>query len=275
MAVGLGIFYFWPMVRTFYFSFTKWGPFGGGEWTGLDNYRRMASEPDVWHALLVSLGYTGIMLLGIPIAAVIANLLNIRNLRFLTAYRTLFFLPVVTMPVAVAIVWRALFNSTYGPINYLLSIVGIPKQNWLSEPGLALISLGIVGIWMSLGQQIIILLAGLQGIPRDIYEAAELDGVNWLQRYRYITLPLLTPTIFFLTVLSVVGTLQMFDLLYVMIDPGNPALQSTRTIVYLFYQEGFLKNDKGFAAAIAFLLAAIILLLTMIQFRLQKRWVHY
>ncbi|WP_051299543.1 carbohydrate ABC transporter permease [Arthrobacter castelli] len=275
MTLGLSIFYLWPLVRTFFLSFTKWGAFGGTEFTGLENYERLINDSDVWQALLVSFGYTGIVLLGIPVAIVMAVLLNQKNLKWLTGYRVLFFLPVVTMPVAAALVWRLLYNGRYGAINYILSWFGIDGPSWLTQPGLALVAIGIVGVWLLLGQQIIILLAGLQGVPRTLLESSAIDGANAVQRFRYVTLPLLTPSIFFVVVITVIGCLQMFDLVFVMLEPGNPALASTKTIVYYFYQVGFVYNDRGYAAAIAFLLMVIIFILTALQFRLQKRWVHY
>lgn len=274
-TIGLAIFNFWPMIRTFYFSFTEWGPFGGHEFTGLQNFHRLIDDPEVWRAIGVTLAYAAMQVLALPIAAVVATMLNQRDLRWLSGFRVLYFLPVVTMPVAAAMVWRLLLNGDYGPINEALSFVNIDGPRWLTQPGTALIALGLVGIWISLGQQIIILLAGLQGIPRELYEAGDLDGVGTVQKFWYITLPLLTPTIFFLMILTTLNSLQMFDILFVMLDPSNPAIKSIKTIVYLFYETGFVDNDRGYAAAIAFLLLALILLFTIVQFRLQKRWVHY
>lgn len=275
MVLGLGLFYLWPVVRTAYFSFTKWGAFGGSTWIGLGNYRSLFHDHEVLQALRNTAIYTLIVLLAVPIAMVVAAMLNQRGLRGVSVYRVFYFLPVVTIPAAVAIVWRLLYNGDYGIINYLLSLVGIKGPYWLSSPTFALVAISIVGIWMVLGQQIIIFLAGLQAIPQELHEAAAIDGAGPARRFMSVTVPLLTPSIFFVTVLSVIGTFQMFDLMYVMIDPNNPAIAQTRTIVYLFYERGFIDNDRGYAAAIAFLLFGIIMLLTLVQFRLQKRWVHY
>jgi multiple sugar transport system permease protein len=275
MVLGLGVFYLWPVVRTAYFSFTKWGAFGGSTWIGFGNYRNLFHDHEVLQSLRNTAVYTLIVLLAVPIAMIVAAMLNQRGLRGVSAYRVFYFLPVVTIPAAVAIVWRLLYNGDYGPINYVLSLVGIKGPYWLSSPTFALIAISIVGIWMVLGQQIIIFLAGLQAIPQDLHEAASIDGAGPVRRFVSVTMPLLTPSIFFVTVLSVIGTFQMFDLMYVMIDPNNPAIAQTRTIVYLFYERGFIENDRGYAAAIAFLLFGIIMLLTLVQFRLQKRWVHY
>jgi len=274
-AIGLGVFYIWPVVQTFYFSFTTWGPFGGHTFSGLANYREIVKDPDVRQALWNTLLYTLLGLLGLPISLVIAAVLGRPGRRGVSVYRTLMFLPVVTMPAAVAIVWRWLYNGDYGVINYLLGRVGIPKPYWLSDPHTALVAVVVVGIWSTIGYNMVILMAGLQSIPRLYYEAAEIDGAGPVRQLWSITIPLLSPTLFFVTVLSVIGSLQMFDLVYVMIGKTNPALPQTRTVVYLFFQKAFIENDRGYAAALAFLLLLIIVAITGLQFRLQKRWVHY
>jgi multiple sugar transport system permease protein len=275
-ALGLLIFYMWPVVRTLYFSFTEWGAFGSYEWTGLDNYRELIVDPGVRGALRNTLIYSVLVVgLGIPLAVVVAVLLNQKGLRGVGLYRTLFFIPVVTMPVAVAIVWQWIYNGDFGILNYLLSLVGIDGTSWLTNPDTALFAVVVVGIWMALGYNVVILLAGLQGIPQQYYEAAELDGAGPIRRFFSITVPLLSPSIFFVTVLSVIETLQVFDLIFVMIEPTNPALPRTQSVVYLFYQQAFVANNRGYAAAIVMALLVLILGITVLQFRLQRRWVHY
>jgi multiple sugar transport system permease protein len=281
-GLGLLVFYLWPVLQTAYLSFTHAGPFGGeGEWTGLKNYREMLADPEVGQALVNTLLYTALGLIGIPLAIVFAALLSRAGLRGATVYRTLFFLPVVTTPVAVAMIWRWLYNGDFGIINYLLSLAGLHGPHWISDPHTVLYAMVVVGMWMSLGYNLVIFLAGIQGIPRQYYEAAELDGAGGFTRFRRITLPLLSPSIFFVTVVSVIGTLQMFDIVYVVMGGTgqsartNPALPRGETIVYLFYDKAFQTNDKGYAAAIAMLLLVLIVALTTVQFRLQRRWVHY
>jgi multiple sugar transport system permease protein len=281
-GLGLLVFYLWPVLQTAYLSFTHAGPFGGeGEWTGLKNYREMLADPEVGQALVNTLLYTALGLIGIPLAIVFAALLSRAGLRGATVYRTLFFLPVVTTPVAVAMIWRWLYNGDFGIINYLLSLTGLHGPHWISDPHTVLYAMVVVGMWMSLGYNLVIFLAGIQGIPRQYYEAAELDGAGGFTRFRRITLPLLSPSIFFVTVVSVIGTLQMFDIVYVVMGGTgqsartNPALPRGETIVYLFYDKAFQTNDKGYAAAIAMLLLVLIVALTTVQFRLQRRWVHY
>ena len=274
-ALGITVFYLWPTVRTLIISFTKSGPFGGSEWVGIENYARLFQDPELIGALRNTAIYTVIALIGIPIAVGIAALLNTTGLKGRSAYRTLYFIPVVTMPAAIALVWRMIYNGDYGVLNAALGAVGIDGRSWLTDPGTALVAIAVVGIWAGLGTNIVIFLAGLQGIPDTIMEAADLDGAGPVRKFFSITIPLLSPSIFFVSVISVIGALQVFDLIYMMLGRSNPAMPNTRTVVYLFYEAGFLDNDRGYAAAVAFLLLVIILLLTVVQFRLQKKWVHY
>jgi multiple sugar transport system permease protein len=275
LMIGLFIFYLWPVFQTFYFSFTKWGAFGKYKWTGLTNYEHLLHDPDLGRALLNTVVY---ILLSVPgsliLAILVAVLLN-QKIRGVGIYRTLYYLPAVTMPAAIAMVWRWLYNGDYGLINYLLSLVGLHGPRWLSDPAIALYSIILVAIWGAIGSNMILFLAGLQGIPSVYYEAAAIDGAGTLPRFFRITLPLLSPTIFFALVTSLIGAFQVFDLIFLMTGPNSPALDATKTIVYLFYQYAFITNDKGYAAAIAVLLFVIILVITLVQFRLQRRWVHY
>ena len=274
-GLGLLVFYLWPILRTLYFSFTDWGAFGSYEWTGLENYRTLVGDEVVVEALRNTFLYAFLVLLGIPLSVVVATLLNTKGLRGVGLYRTLYFLPVVTMPVAVAIVWQWIYNGQFGILNFLLSLVGIEGTSWLTNPDTALVAIGAVGIWMSLGYNVVILLAGLQGIPAHYYEAAQIDGAGPVRRFFSITVPLLTPSSFFVTVLQLIHALQVFDLVFVMIEETNPALPRVRSVVYLFYQEAFVNNDRGYAAAIVMALLIVILVMTLVQFRLQRRWVHY
>ncbi|MCW3844579.1 sugar ABC transporter permease [Micromonospora yasonensis] len=280
MTIGLAVFYLWPIAQMFYYSFTKSGPFGGQTWIGTANYHALVDEPSVVQAVVNTLVYTAIQLAGIPLAVLFATLLNQRGLRGRSIYRALYFLPVVTMPVAVAMLWRWMYNGDYGVINYLLSMVGVRGMHWAADPSVALYAVAAIGIWMSLGYNLVIFLAGLQGIPAEYYEAAAIDGSGAARTFLRITVPLLSPSIFFATILTMINSLQMFDLAYMMMSTpsgasGNPALPRVRTIAYLFYQKAFVEHDLGFGAAIAFVLLGFILVMTFIQFRLQKRWVHY
>ncbi|GAA1970884.1 sugar ABC transporter permease [Nocardioides panacihumi] len=274
-TVGLFLFYLWPAAETLYESFTTSGPFGGHTWTGLDNYRQLVHDPELRQAFVNTLWYTLIALLGVPISLVLAVLLAKPGRRFVTTYRVLMFLPAVTMPAAIAIVWKWLFHHDYGLINIGLAKVGIHGPYWLSDPHTALVAVAMVGMWAGIGYGVIIMMAGLQSISPHYYEAAEIDGAGPVRRFFAITVPLMSPTIFFMTVLTVISTLQMFDLIYVMIGSSNPALPQTRTVLYFFYEHTFNQNDRGYGSAIAFSLLAVVVLVTAVQFALQKRWVHY
>jgi multiple sugar transport system permease protein len=281
-GLGLLVFYLWPVLQTGYLSFTHSGPFGGAaQWTGLANYRELVHDPEVGRALRNTVAYTVLGLIGVPIAVFFAALLSKPGLRGVAVYRALFFLPVVTTPVAVAMIWRWLYNGDFGIVNYLLSLVGVHGPHWIADPRTALYAMVVVGVWMGLGYNLVIFVAGIQAIPRHYYEAAELDGAGPVQQFFRITVPLLSPTVFFVSVVSVIGSLQLFDLVYVLMGGSaqssrtNPAFPNTETIVYLFYAKAFQTNDKGYGAAIAMLLLIIIVVLTAVQFRLQKRWVTY
>jgi len=271
---GISLFFLWPIVQTFYYSFTEWGVFGGSTFTGVANYVRLLADPQLYSALGNTLLYTGIVLLGIPIAVYIASLLNTPGLRFASFYRVLFFLPYVAMPTAVAMVWRIIFNGDFGILNYVLSLVGIDGPYWTSTPGFAMLAVAIVGLWSSLGFSMIILAAGLKNIPPELYEAAELDGATPWRRFTSVTVPLLTPSIFFVLIITIISSFQLFDLLYALLGSSNPVLPKSMSLVYFFYSQGFVSNDKGYAAAIAMVIFVIIGLVTVLQFRLQKRWVN-
>ena len=275
-GIGLAVFYLWPVARGIELAFEKVGPFGGSTWVGLDNFVQVFTQPDLARALLNTLLYAAIALVGIPVALVVASLLNTPGLRFRGTFRVLYFLPVVTMPVAVALVWRLLLNVDTGVVNAVLHGLRLPAVAWLSTPVLNIVVIALVGIWMGLGTQIIIFVAAIQGVPDSLYEAAELDGASPVRRFFAITVPLISPTTFFLCILSVIASMQVFDLIFLMIDPmSNPAYPESKSMVSLFFDKGFVVHDQGFAAAIAVVLLVIILVLSAIQFRLQRRWVHY
>ncbi|WP_269939418.1 carbohydrate ABC transporter permease [Arthrobacter sp. HY1533] len=272
---GMGLFYVWPVLQTFYYSFTKWGVFGGSKFIGIENYVRLLSDSEIPQSLLNTALYTAIVLLGIPIAMVLSALMETPGMKLAGFYRTLYFIPYITMPAAVGIVWRLIFNGDFGPINWFLSLFGIQGPYWTSTPGFALVAVALVGLWMSMGFNLIIMGAGMREIPREMYEAAEMDGASRLRQFFSITVPLLTPSIFFVSVLTVIGGFQLFDLLYIMMGKSNLAMPQTQSLVYIFYNQAFLQNDKGYAAAIGILILAVIAILTFIQFRVQKRWVNY
>lgn len=273
-SLGLLVFYTWPLIQSVYFSMTEWGAFGKYEWTGLENYERLLQDTELWLALKNTIIYTVITVpLSIMISLIVAVLLA-RKIRGLSLYRMLYYLPVVTMPAAIAMVWRWLYHAEFGIINYVLGIFSVEGPRWLTDPDLALYSVIIVAVWSSIGSNMILLLSGLQGISSQYYEAASIDGANAFTQFIRITIPLLTPTLFFVTVMSLIGAFQVFDLIFMMLPP-SAALESTQTVVYLYYKHAFMMGDKGYATTIAMLLFVIIMAVTYVQLRLQKRWVHY
>ncbi|MEV4808823.1 carbohydrate ABC transporter permease [Micromonospora avicenniae] len=273
--IGLVAFYVWPFLTTFGKSFMDVPAFGPGTFTGVDNYTELLGDDRFWQALRNSALYTVILLLGVPVAIVLAALIEQVG-RGRALYRVLFFLPVVTLPVAVSMVWRFIYNGDFGLLNYVLSLVGVPGQYWVADATFTIYAVGVVGIWMSLGINLIILGAGLQSIPQDLYEASSLDGAGRVRQFFRITLPLLSPSVFLVTVLTVISALQMFDLIFVMLrSVNNTALADSKTIVYLFYEKAFVEFDQGYGAAIAIVLLMVIMAATLVQFRLQRRWVFY
>ncbi|WP_322907675.1 sugar ABC transporter permease [Paenibacillus campi] len=273
--LGLMFFYMWPVIQTFYFSFTEWGDFGKYHWAGLSNYETMLHDPDVWHTLRNTLLYTFLSVpISIALSIVVATLLN-QKIKFIYLYRTLYFLPVVTMPAAVAMVWKWLFNSDYGLLNQLLHKLSIEGPMWLTDPLVAPFAVIIVGVWSSIGYNMVIFLAGLQGISKSYYEAADLDGAGFIRKFWTITLPILSPTVFFASLISIINAFQVFDLIWMMIGDKNIALDTTQSLVYFFYQQAFVLNNEGYAAAVAVLLFTLIMIVTIIQMKLQSKWVHY
>lgn len=273
--LGLIILNLIPVFETFILSFQKSGDFGSYEWAGFENYTRLFTDPQVWQATANTLKYAIIVVpITVALSLIVAVLLN-QKIKGKSIYRVIYFLPMVAAPAAVAMVWKWLFNSEFGLINYLLGVIGIEGPQWVSDPNFALIAIVIVGIWSAVGYNMILLLAGLQEIPKDYYEAASIDGAGPIRQFFTITLPLVSPTMYFVVVTSVISAFQVFDIIFMMIDKTSMALESTQSLVYLFYQHSFTVNDKGYGSAIIMLLLAIIMVVTFIQSKVEKKWVHY
>ena len=244
--------------------------FSNVEFIGVDNYVALANDPDFWRAL----GNTGLfVIVGVPAIVVlslgIALLLERSGGRFARALRSFYFVPAVTGIVAISLVWGYLYNTQFGLFNYLLSLVGIPQVQWLSDPVLAKFSVALVAIWRGTGLNIIIFLAALQGIPHEYREAAALDGASTWRTTRSIVLPLLGFAIFFVTVTTTIAWLQFFDEPFVLTD-GGPLGATTSMSIFL-YKEGFRLNQFGYASAGSLVLFAIIAVITVVQLRLRKR----
>ena len=269
--LGLFILNVYPMIKTVILSFSKSMGFGRYTFTGLDNYKAMITDPMVGQATINTFKYAlYVAPLGVFLSLVVSVLLNAK-IKGKSIYRVIYFLPVVSAPAAVAMVWRWVYNSEYGIFNYLLSMIGVDGPKWLTDPNIALFSVAIVGIWAGLGYNMIILLAGLQEIPSTYYEAAEIDGAGPVRQFFSITLPLITPTLFFVVITTLIGALKVFDHIFMMMENTNPAMVKTQTLMYLFYRYGFMTNERGYASAVAVLLLVIILIVTLVQLKLQKK----
>jgi multiple sugar transport system permease protein len=274
MMLGFTVFFLLALVASLALSFTDWDVLSAPNWVGLSNYARLPHDPDFRNALVNTAALTiPNVVLRLILSLAIALALN-SQIRFRAFYRTIFFMPVLTMPVAVGTIWKWLFDPSFGPINDGLGRFGLPQPEWLNQPETALIAVVIVLLWSGVGYDMVIYLAGLQGIPREYYEAAQIDGASGWRQFRDITLPMLTPTTFFLMVVAIIGSLQVFDLVYIMTRVGS-STNRFPTIVYYIYEEGFQKFNMGYAITVAWVLLVIILVFTLLQFRLQRRWVHY
>ena len=206
----------------------------------------------------------------VMIALILAAMLN-RKIVGRSAYRTIFFLPMVVAPAAIAMVWRWLYNSQFGLINNVFNL----SVNWISNPSLAVYSIAVIGIWSDIGYNMILFLAGLQEVPKDYYEAADLDGASGIQSFIHITIPLISPILFFVIITRMIAAMQVFDLIYMIMDRSNPALAKTQSLVYLFYQSSFVERDLGYGSTIVVVLLFNILVITVFQIIAQKKWVHY
>ena len=270
--IGLIVLNIYPIFKTIYESFFKTGDFGRGNiFIGAENYTKMFGDGEVWQALINTFKYAIVEVpFSIVISLVLAVLLN-RKMKGRAIYRTIFFLPMVAAPAAIAMVWRWLFNAEFGLLNHILGT----KTNWVSNPKIAIFAIAVIGIWSIIGYNMVLFISGLQEIPGDYYEAASIDGATGIKQFWHITCPLLSPTIFFVMITRVIGGLQVFDLIYMVVDRNNPALKKTQSLVYLFYQNSFVENNKGYGSTIVVLLLAIIMVITVFQMWGQKKWVHY
>jgi multiple sugar transport system permease protein len=264
------LFHLVPCVWGIGLSLFRYDAIGPARWAGLDNYRRLVHDPRVGAAMWATLKYAlGAVPWSLAVGLLVALALDERWFRGKTVARTLFFLPNVISLVAVAFVWEWLFNPQYGILNHALHAVGLAPQKWLSDPRWALPCVILVQVWHGLGFTVIVYLAGLQGIPEVYYEAARLDGASRWAQVRFVTLPLLAPTVTFLSIMGVIGAFQVFQTVFIMTS-GGPA-DATLVIVYYLWQIAFERIEFGYAAAIAVTIFLAILTLTLVQWRFAGR----
>jgi multiple sugar transport system permease protein len=270
----LGLFFFVPILASFVLSLTDFDIYAlaNGENTrivGWSNYRRLMSDPLFWKSLVNTLYFVAV---GGPLTVIVslgaALLVSSKLTRFRGFWRTVYFAPVVTTLVAVAVVWRYLYHARYGTLNFALGYVGVPAVDWLGDPRWAMPAIILLAVWKNFGYNMVIFVAGLQSIPDDMYDAARIDGASTWHTFWQIKLPLLAPTFFFVGVTTMIGYFQLFAEPYVMTQ-GGP-LQSTYSLVLYMYEEGFRWWNIGYASSIAFVLFVLTLLGTIVQVRLQR-----
>ncbi|MCC6396920.1 MAG: sugar ABC transporter permease [Bacteroidetes bacterium] len=268
------LFVVFPVVFSFFLSFHKWNMFSAEQaFVGFDNYAAILVNPEFWSVLSNTALYTlGTVPLNMVIALAAAYVLN-KKIIGRRILRTAFFLPVVMSPVAAAVIWRWVYEPNFGLLNYGLSVFGIPSVNWLNDPTAAMFALILMGVWKSFGVNLVLFSAGLQGIPEQYYEAAQIDGAGKVRQFWNITLPLLSPTTFFILVMSIISSFQVFDTVYVLTS-GGP-LGSTKVLVFYLYENAFKYFEMGYASAVAYLLFAIVFVLTLVQVKYLRGSVHY
>lgn len=272
--LGLAILSAGPIIAAFGISLTDWDLFTAPKFVGLDNFGQLLADRKFGIALRNTTFYTLTSVpLGLVLALGIAIALN-RSIRGIAWIRTAYFLPVVTSTTAIALVWFWIYSPQEGLLNQVLGLFGIQGQRWISDPFWAMPSIVIMSVWQGLGTSVIIFLAGLQAIPQEYHDAAAVDGAGRWARFRHVTLPLLTPSIFFTGILSLIGSFQVFDQVYILARPGRPT-EATITLIYYIYEKGFQNFKMGDAAAASWVLFVIVAVLTVVYFRLQRRWVHY
>jgi ABC-type sugar transport system permease subunit len=274
LFLGIIAFILIPILASLVMSFTKWDFVTPPEFVGVQNYVQMLTRDRLfWKVLGNTFRY---VLMSVPLSAtiplILAVLLN-QKVPGITFYRIAFFLPLVTSVVAIGLLWRWMYDSDFGLFNYILQSFGIQGPRWLSDTNLAMPAVVFATVWQGLGYNIIIYLAGLQGIPEHLYEAATIDGAGDLQKFLRITIPMLTPQIFFVLVVSFIGGFQSFGLIYVMTQ-GGP-VNSTNVYVYYLWQTAFSSAKMGYASALSWVLTLIMVAATYLQVRLSRRWVYY
>ena len=264
MFLGLLVFSIGPFFQNILYSFRKMGTFGNGTFVGLSNYQKLLQDDTFWLALRNTFFYA---IVGVPLVVFFsiffAHLVN-KDIRGRTLYRTLLYIPAITMPAAISILWRWILNYQYGILNYLLEKIGLQRISWLGD---------VHYVWSMVSYYTIIMLAAMQGIDKSYYEAAKIDGATNRQLFFKITLPLLGPMIFFTMIMVTIGILQIFDFIYLMVDRTTYSYTYSMSLVTYFYECAFNKSSmRGYGAAISVVLALIIMVITIIQMIVKKYW---
>ncbi|WP_028548410.1 carbohydrate ABC transporter permease [Paenibacillus sp. UNC451MF] len=276
MLIGVTILVLLPILATFVLSFSDWNfimGFKGFKWAGMDNYQKLVTDM----TFLKSFRNNAIFLLTVPIYLIVSLVLAIlidKKVYWKGFFKVAYFMPYISSVVAVAIVWQVLFHPSAGPVNQFLMSIGISNPpKWIADPNYALISVMMISVWISIGFNLIVYIAGLQSIPKDLYEAADIDGASGWVKFKSITLPMLSPTTFFLLITGIISTFKVFDLIAVLTQ-GGP-IQSTSMIVWYLYDTAFTNLKIGYASSMATVLFFCVLIITFLQWIGQKKWVNY
>lgn len=271
--IGFLMFLLIPLVASFFFSFTKWDLMTPMQWVGFANYIELFKDETFFKTLWNTIYFTlGTVPAGVIISLFLAIALN-QRIKGIKIFRAAYFLPVIASFVAAALVWMWIYNPEFGLLNYFLSIIGIKGPSWLNSLNWAMPSIILTTIWKGLGFNMLLFLAGLQGIPESYYEAADIDGAKWFGKFLHVTVPLLSHTTLFVVIISIINSFQGFDLVYIM-TYGGPA-RSTSVLVFYLYQNAFKYFRMGYASAIAYILFFLILFFALIQFWYQKKRVTF
>ena len=278
MVIGTLIFGIVPILYSAGLSLMKWDGLGEKTFNGLTNFVNLMKDEKFRYEIRNTLVYTiAVVPITLMLSLGVANLLN-KGLQATGFFRVIYFLPTIVMPVAVAMVWRFLLNSKVGLVNVFLRVLHLPTPGWISDPKYIMASLVIISVWSGVGYNAIIMLAGLQGISPSLYESARLDGASSIRIFWKITFPLLSPTLFFLTTMSIMNSMRAFDIIYTFIgkaDQGGPIVDASRTVVFGIYDKAFKFLNMGGASAEAMILFFMIAVITVVQFKLQDKWVFY
>ena len=271
--VGLLVFMLGPLIFAVILGFSSWDGFGSRTFVGFDNFIGVLQDPQLRQSWINTAWFTVLQLPGLMIFGFLFAFLIQKAGRLKSVYRVFFFAPQVTSSIAVAAIWLWLLNPEISPLNTFLARIGLPTPDWLQDPATAIPAIAFVSIWQALGYMIVMFMAGIANVPQALYEAADIDGANEWQKMRKITIPLLSPTILFLSITSIIGSFQVFDYIFFFYDTTAPS--NARTIVYEIVNIAFREFRFGFASAIAIYLFIVLLIVTGLQLLAQKRWVHY
>lgn len=279
-TVGVIVFTLFPLLFSFVMSFADWSMLTSPHFLGLENYLELFRDRTIGKEFRNTFVYAfSTAPIGVFVSLVLATLMNTK-IRSRSFYRVAYFLPYVSMPAAITIVWQWMLNSDTGIVNAIIRTLGFDTVAFMSDPKLIMPVMIFISIWQMIGYNMIILLAGLQNIPQTYYEAAKVDGAGPVKQFFKITIPIVSPTIFFLMIISFINSFKAFDIVYMIVGAhaitgGGPLADASRTVVYGIYERSFIELRMGYAAAEAVILFLIILALTFVQFRLQNKWVHY